>query len=74
MPINDAAADACGDAISAAIRAMTVQNRLDPAKVWETIIRTLYASIRTNAVVNVTSVSGVTAGGGTSGPGSGTVS
>ena len=75
MALDDAAADACGDAIIAAIDAMSVDDRKNhQAKIWHTVMRQIFASIRANANVNVTNVTGVSTGGGISGPGTGTIS
>jgi len=50
------------------------ENERDFASMWLVISNAIINYIKTNAVVNVTSVSGVTTGGGTSGPGTGTLS
>lgn len=70
MALNDTTADAVAVAICAAL------SITDPTtiSVWKTIMRQIYSGIKTDAQVNVTSVSGVTTGAGTSGPGSGGLS
>lgn len=73
MPLSPAAAEAAGSAIATALVALTQEQKNDPEVIWQEIMKLIYASLKTDAVVSVTSVSGVTAGGGISGPGSGTL-
>lgn len=58
------------DAIKAAIEAESDKS-FD--QMWSTIATAIVDYIKANAVVNVTSVSGITVGGGVSGPGTGTL-
>ncbi len=67
-------ANTCGTAIFNAITAMTEANKKIPEKVWQTVCAQIFAHIQSNALVTVTvaSVTGVSTGGGVSGPGTGT--
>ena len=64
-------------AVVAAIE--TVDTQMTPAQIaqltagWDAICGAIVLYIQTNAVVEVTSVSGVSTGGGVSGPGTGTI-
>jgi len=62
-----------GAEISAALDTLSQKDSADTTKVFQTICTAIVAHIQSNAVVNVTSVSGVTTGGGVSGPGTGTI-
>lgn len=73
-----AAAPAVGDQIAAIITAATpaAGTPITPAQLqtmWEQIVTALYTGIVTSSVVAVVSVSGVTPGGGISGPGAGAI-
>ncbi len=70
MSLNNGTADSLANDICAQLGVS------DPTSIgnWEKICRQIYSHLKTDVVVNVASVSGVTTGGGTSGPGSGTVS
>lgn len=59
-------------AVKAAISGIPEDSR-DHDAVWNAVGDALVAYIKTNAQVVVTSVSGVTTGGGVSGPGTGTI-
>lgn len=59
-------------AVKSAIQGIDEGDR-DFDAVWTAIGDAIINYIKTNAVVNVTSVAGVTAGGGVSGPGTGTL-
>lgn len=69
----------CAQAVVAAIHAvkpLTVGETVIAEQMWGTIINAIFTHIKANMQVNstvaVTSVSGVTTGGGVSGPGAGT--
>lgn len=64
--------DTLGLAIKAAVDGVT--NKTDRDALFKAIGGAIVAHIQANAVVAVTSVSGVTAGAGVSGPGTGTIS
>ncbi len=74
MSLNNTTADATGAAIYSAVQALTADQKKDPVVCWQTIMRVIYAHLVTDTVVAVASVSGVTTGGGVSGPGTGTIS
>ena len=63
-----------GTAIKNAINGLTAEQKQDVEVIWQTIATCITAHITDNAVVAVTSVSGVTAGGDNSGSGSGSIS
>ena len=71
MPMvgNDMAASIVAD-----IAALPDADKADTTKVWETICTSMVAYMAANAEVTVTNVTGVTVGGGVSGPGTGTIS
>lgn len=73
MSLNNTTADVTGAAINSAVQALTTEQKSDPETCWKTIMRVIYAHLVTDAVVVVASVSGVTTGPGTSGPGTGTL-
>ena len=73
MALNNTTADALGAAIASAVAALTDEQKQDLPTVWKTIMRLVYSSLKSDAVVSVTSVSGVTSGGSSSGPGAGTL-
>lgn len=66
--------DTLGLALSAAINSLSQAQKENLDTVWKTIGNAIVNHIKTNAVVAVTSVSGVTAGAAASGPGAGTIS
>lgn len=66
--------DTLGLALSAAVQALSQAQKENLDTVWKTIGNAIVDHIKTNAVVTVSSVSGVTVGGGVSGPGAGTIS
>jgi hypothetical protein len=70
MALNNSTADACATSMASAM-GITDGPTIDQMKVQ---IRALYASLKNDIAitVTVTSVSGVTPGGGVSGPGTGT--
>lgn len=63
-----------GLAIKAAVDALTEEQARDREVVFKAMGTAIADYITTNAVVNVTNVSGVTTGGSVSGPGTGTIS
>jgi len=63
-----------GTAIKNAINALTAEQKQDVEVIWQTIASEITSHIAGNAVVSVTSVSGVTAGEDNSGSGSGSIS
>ncbi len=65
--------DAMATAVTAAIAGMDPEDKRDHAEMWRIICGAIVTYIKANAVVAVTSVSGVTTGGGVSGPGNGTI-
>lgn len=65
--------NACGEAVATALQALTAEQKNDPVIIWQTIMGIIYPDIIANAQVIVTSVTGVSPGGGTSGPGTGTI-
>lgn len=69
MPMNG---DTLGAAIAGAINALPQADKEDIVKVWKAVANQIVAHVQT-ATVTVTSVSGVTPGGGVSGPGTGTI-
>jgi hypothetical protein len=69
MALNNTTADAVATAICAALNVVDAPS----IAAWKDIMRQIYAGIKADAVVSVASVSGVTTGGGTSGPGTGTL-
>lgn len=73
MSMNNSTADLLGTAINTAVQGLSPTQKADPELVWQTIMRVLYTHLKTDAVVAVASVGGVTTGAGTSGPGSGTL-
>jgi len=62
-----------GTAIEVAISGLSDVQKQNTALVWQTIATEITNHIADNATVTVTSVSGVTPGGGVSGPGTGTI-
>lgn len=64
-------ANTLGDAMKAAVDA--VVDKTDRTAVFRALASAIVTHLTTNAVVNVTSVSGVTTGAGVSGPGTGTI-
>lgn len=70
MALNNTTADALANAISTALGIDDSESQQIMRDQW----RIIYAALKADIVINVTvtSVSGVTTGGGTSGPGSGT--
>lgn len=66
--------DTLGDAMKAAVDALSDEDKADRVEVFRAMGAAIVAHIQAAAVVTVTSVSGVTTGGGVSGPGAGTVS
>lgn len=73
MPLNPGSADALGSSIASALEGLSAEDKNDAEVIWQTVCELLYAALIADAVVVVTSVSGVTPGGGTSGPGAGTL-
>lgn len=78
MPLNAAAAQALAATVCAnlgvtADPALTASEKAAIQSDWETVFTDLFSSIVANGTVVVTSVSGVTVGAGTSGPGTGTI-
>lgn len=65
--------DALGDAIKAAVDALP-DPKTDRTAIFRAMGNAIVAHIQANAQVAVTSVTGVTTGGGVSGPGTGTIS
>jgi hypothetical protein len=63
-----------GAAVASAIQGLSEPQKQNVTLVWQTICAEIVAHIQANAQVAVASVSGVTPGGGASGPGTGTVS
>lgn len=63
-----------GSALASAIKA-AIEEESDKTfdQMWSVIATAIIDYIKTNAVVNVTSVTGVTTGAGVSGPGTGTL-
>lgn len=72
MSLNNTTADALAVAIVAAL-GLTGSQATQALVHWKQVTRQFYAALKTDAVVAVASVSGVTPGGGASGPGSGTL-
>lgn len=70
MPLNTATADAVASAIAAALGVVDAPSIAKYKQVYEILYTALLADIQ--IVVTVASVSGVTPGGGVSGPGAGT--
>lgn len=70
MALNNTTADAVANAICSALSISDSATIAD----WKKIMEAIYAGLKTDIqiAVTVTSVSGVTTGGGVSGPGSGT--
>jgi len=62
-----------GALIKSNIDALSDADKQDRDKLFETMGNAIVSHITGNAVVNVISVSGVTAGGASSGPGTGTI-
>jgi hypothetical protein len=62
-----------GAEIAVAVANMPNADRADITAVWRAIATAIVAHIQLNAVVTVTSVSGVTTGAGVSGPGVGSI-
>ncbi len=69
MPLNNTTADILAVAICTALEVEDTPS----IEAWKKITQQIYAALKVDAVVNVASVSGVTTGGGVSGPGSGTL-
>lgn len=67
-------ANRLGDAIRQAIDALDDEDKSNRVTVFRAMGAAIVAEIQEHATVTVTSVTGVTTGGGTSGPGTGTVS
>lgn len=53
---------------------LTTDQKADALPKWQSLFQQLATWIATNGQITVTSVTGVTPGGGTSGPGTGTIS
>lgn len=70
MPLDNSSANALASAIYTALGASGAVGLSQ----WETICQEIYSHLKTDAVVDVTSVSGVTTGPSVSGPGTGTLS
>ena len=70
MAMNTTTADALAESICAGLGI----DDEDAIAKWKTICREFYNAIVADAVVTVTSVSGVTTGAGVSGPGTGSLS
>lgn len=73
MALNPGTANALGTSIASALVGLSDSQKNDPVVIWQTVCRLIYAALVTDAQVVVTSVSGVTPGGGASGPGAGTL-
>lgn len=74
MALNTATAEALGTSIASALTGLSADDKNNAEKIWQEIMKLIYAALVTDAQVLVTSVSGVSPGGGTSGPGTGTLS
>lgn len=75
MALSAAAlSSAMKSALDAAFGGLAAEEDGNRAKLCDAIAGAVVDHIKANAVVSVTSVSGVTTGGGVSGPGSGTIS
>lgn len=76
MSLNNGSADILAGLITDALATstgMTPAQKAQSLTYWKIICRQFYSSIKTDAIVAVTSVTGVTAGGASSGPGAGTL-
>lgn len=73
MSLNNTTADVLGAAVASALLGLSQPQKENTTLVWQTIMRQIYAALKTDAVVAVTDVTGVTPGGGVSGPGTGTL-
>jgi len=73
MALNNSTADACAALIVSNL-GLTGSQATDALVKWKATMEAIYTSLKTDIQINVTvtSVSGVTSGGGTSGPGTGT--
>jgi len=65
--------DTLGTLMLNAIDTLSDTDKEDRSKLFKALGGAIVSHIQSNAVVNVTSVSGVTTGGGVSGPGTGTI-
>jgi len=77
MALNSSTADACATAMVntlASALGLTPAQKSAALTQWKIVVEQLYASLKTDIQINVTvtSVSGVTSGGASSGPGTGT--
>ncbi len=72
MALNNTTADALASTIVTNL-GLTGDQATEALAKWKIITRAFYASIPANATVTVASVSGVTTGGGVSGPGTGVI-
>lgn len=63
-----------GSAIATAVVALSQADKEIPEKVWQAVATKIVEHLIANATITVTSVTGVTPGGGASGPGTATIS
>jgi hypothetical protein len=67
MPLNDASAIIVGTAISGALTGLSEADKNDPAKIWQEVMKKIYAALKTDAVVNGSGTT-VVASGSSAGP------